>query len=179
MISARPLVLFAGILLAAVSRLLPHPPNVTPVAAMALFAGAQFSHLAAACAVPLAAMVLSDVLLGFHSTMPFVYGSFLLIVLVGTQVRRRKTLLPVVMATLASSVLFFVVTNFGVWVMGTLYPKSWAGLTTAYVAALPFFRNTVLGDLAYVAVLFGGFALLERYLPVLRYDRPLGKPIQQ
>src|SRR5213593_4904638 len=141
MISARPLVLFAGILLAAASRLLPHPPNVAPVAAMALFAGAQFSHLAAACAVPLAAMVLSDVLLGFHSTMPFVYGSFLLIVLVGTQVRRRKTSLPVVMATLASSVLFFVITNFGVWVTGTLYPKTWAGLTTAYVAALPFFRN--------------------------------------
>src|SRR5437016_3714340 len=143
MISARPLMLFTAILLAAVSRLLPHPPNVTPVAAMALFAGAQFSHLAAACAVPLAAMVLSDMLLGFHSTMPFVYGSFLLIVLVGTQVRRRKTLLPVVMATLASSVLFFVVLNFGVWVVGRLYPMSWAGVTTADAVVWPTVRNRV------------------------------------
>src|SRR5438445_13411291 len=108
MISARPLVLFAGILLAAASRLLPHPPNVAPVAAMALFAGAQFSHLAAACAVPLAAMVLSDVLLGFHSTMPLVSGSFLLIVLVGRQVRRRMTLLPAVLATLPRSGMVFV-----------------------------------------------------------------------
>src|SRR5207244_12303142 len=107
MISARPLVLFAGILLAAVSRLLPHPPNVTPVAAMALFAGAQFSHLAAACAVPLAAMVLSDMLLGFHSTMPFVYGSFLLFVLVGTQVRWLKTLFAGMSASLARAGRFF------------------------------------------------------------------------
>lgn len=175
MISARPLVLFAGILLAAASRLLPHPPNVTPIAAMALFGGAQSSSLAAAFAVPLAAMVLSDVVLGFHSTMLFVYGSFLLIVLVGALLRKRKTVVPLAMATLASSVLFFLVTNFGVWAMGSLYSKTWAGLITAYVAALPFFRNTVLGDLLYVGLLFGGFALLERYLPILREDHRLAQ----
>jgi len=81
----------------------------------------------------------------------------------------------VTIAALASSVLFFLVTNLGVWVTGTLYPKSWAGLAAAYLAALPFFRNTVLGDLSYVALLFGGFALLERYLPALREDPRLGK----
>lgn len=177
MISARPLLLFVGILLAAASRLLPHPPNVTPIAAMALFGGAHFSNFAAACVVPLAAMALSDVVLGFHPTLPFVYGSFLLIVLVGTQVRRRKAVFPVAIAALASSVLFFVVTNVGVWVTGTLYPKTSAGLTTAFVAALPFFRNTVLGDLSYVVVLFGGFSLLERYLPALRENHRLGKPV--
>jgi len=178
MVSTRPLVLFAGILLAAVSRLIPHPPNVTPIAAMALFGGAYFSHRAAAFLVPLAAMVLSDLFLGFYHTTPFVYGSFALIVVIGYGLRRRKTLFTVGIAALASSVLFFLMTNFGVWAIGTLYPKTWAGLVTAYLWALPFFRNTVLGDLAYVAVLFGGFALLERALPTLRERHRLGKPIQ-
>ena len=177
MVSTRPRVLFAGILLAAVSRLIPHPPNVTPIAAMALFGGAYFSHRAAAFLVPLAAMVLSDLFLGFHPTTPFVYGSFALIVLIGYGLRGRKTVFTVAMAALASSVLFFLVTNFGVWATGTLYPRTWTGLATAYLAALPFFRNTVLGDLVYVAVLFAGFALLERSLPALREDHRLGKPI--
>lgn len=178
MISARPLALITGVLLAAASRLLPHPPNVTPIAAMALFGGAHFSSLAAACVVPLAAMLLSDAVLGFHSTMAFVYVSFLAIVLIGSRLRTRKMVIPVLAATLLSSILFFVVTNFGVWIAGSLYPKTWAGLLGAYLAAVPFLRNTVLGDLSYVAVLFGGFALLERYLPILRDDRRLGKPIQ-
>lgn len=178
MVSTRPLVLIAGIVLAAASRLMPHPPNVTPIAAMALFGGVHFSNPAAAYLVPLAAMALSDLVLGFHDTLPFVYGSFVLIVLIGSRLRREKTLVSVTIAALGSSVLFFLVTNFGVWATGTLYPKSWAGLATAYLAALPFFRNTVLGDLSYVAVLFGGFALLERYLPALREDHQLGKSIR-
>src|SRR2546430_16876942 len=111
MVSTRPLVLFAGILLAAVSRLIPHPPNVTPIAAMALFGGAYFSHRAAAFLVPLAAMVLSDLFLGFHPTTPFVYGSFALIVLIGYGLLGRKTVLPVAMASLRSSVMFFTVTS--------------------------------------------------------------------
>lgn len=176
MISARPLALAVGVLLAAASRLIPHPPNVTPIAAMALFGGAYFSNLTAAYVVPLAAMLLSDVILGFHRTMPFVYASFLLIVLIGYRLRRQRTGSAVAIAALVSSVLFFVVTNVGVWVTGTLYPKTWTGLATAYAAALPFFRNTVLGDLLYVAVLFAGFALLERYVPALQEDQRLGTP---
>ncbi len=173
MVSTRPLILIAGIVLAAASRLMPHPPNVTPIAAMALFGGAHFANPAAAYLVPLAAMALSDLVLGFHGTLPFVYVSFALIVLIGSRLRRGKALVPVTIAAVASSVLFFLVTNFGVWATGTLYSKSWAGLATAYLAALPFFRNTVLGDLSYVAVLFGGFALLERYLPALRENHRL------
>jgi hypothetical protein len=69
---------------------------------------------------------------------------------------------------LASSVLFFVLTNFGVWAFDALYPKTLEGLMACYVAAIPFFRNTLLGDLSYTVVLFGGFALLERRIPVLR-----------
>src|SRR2546428_8206207 len=168
MVSTRPLVLFAGILLAAVSRLIPHPPNVTPIAAMALFGGAHFSNRAAAYLVPLAAMVLSDLFLGFHRTTPFVYGSFALIVLIGYGLRGRKTVFTEALAALPSAVLFFLVTNFGVWATGTLYPKTWTGLATAYLAALPFFRNTALGALVHVPVFFAGFAPLDQALPPLR-----------
>ncbi len=153
---------------AAASRVLPHPPNVTPIAAVALFGGASFADTRVAVAVPLAAMLLSDLVLGLHGTMPFVYLSFLLITGIGLWLRRHRSITPIAGAALAASVLFFAITNFGVWATSTFYPKTAAGLWAAYVAGLPFFRNTVVGDLFYCAVLFGGFAMLERLVPALR-----------
>jgi hypothetical protein len=156
------------IVAAAASRLLPHPPNVTPVAAMALFGGAAFVDLRLALLVPLGAMVLSDLVLGLHGTLPFVYGALAATALIGRLVRRRRRPAALVAASLTASTLFFLVTNFGVWLVGGLYPKTAAGLAAAYVAGLPFFRNTLLGDLAFTVLLFGGFALLERMVPALR-----------
>lgn len=164
----RALTLAAVILLAAASRLLPHPPNLTPIGAIALFGGAQFQERWLAFAVPLAAMALSDVIIGWHRLVPLVYGSFVLTVVIGMWLRDRKTLLSITGAALASSVLFFVFTNFGVWALGSMYPRTLAGLVAAYAAAIPFFRNTVAGDLFYTAVLFGGFGVLERLVPRLR-----------
>jgi len=164
----RTLVLLIFILAAAVARLVPHPPNFAPIGAMALFGGACFANKRAAFAVPLIAMFLSDVVLGFHRLMPVVYGSFVLIVGLGFLLRRRRTLLPIAGAALASSVLFFIFTNFGVWALGSWYPKTWEGLTACYIAALPFFRNTLLGDAVYAAALFGGLALAEKQIPALR-----------
>ncbi|MDQ7827626.1 MAG: DUF6580 family putative transport protein [Armatimonadota bacterium] len=156
------------IVAAAASRLLPHPPNVTPVAAMALFGGAAFVDLRLAVLVPLGAMVLSDLVLGLHATIPFVYAALAATALIGRLLRGRRRPAPLVAASLAASTLFFLVTNFGVWLVGGLYPKTAAGLVAAYVAGLPFFRNTLLGDLAFTVLLFGGFALLERTVPALR-----------
>lgn len=162
---------------AAAARLLPHPPNLTPIAAMALFGGASFSDARAAVAVPLAAMLLSDLFLGLHATIPFVYVSFLLITGIGVWLRRasdgtllrtRRAVPAIAGAALAGSVVFFLVTNFGAWATTALYPKTSAGLWAAYVAGVPFFRNTLIGDLAYCALLFGGFALMERAIPALR-----------
>jgi len=164
----RPLALLVFISAAAASRLLPHPPNFTPIAAIALFGGASFYDRRVAFLVPLAAMLLSDLVIGFHRLMPLVYGSFALTVLLGFWLRRRRTPQTVLGVALASSAVFFAITNFGVWAMGSLYPHTLEGLIAAYVAAIPFFRNTVLGDLCYASVLFGGFALLERPFPVLR-----------
>jgi len=166
--NARILALLAAILTAAALRLIPHPPNFTPIGAMALFSGAYLGRKGLAFVAPLAAMLLSDAILGFHSGMPFVYASVALIVLIGSLVASRITALTVVGAALASSVLFFVVTNFGTWLVSGMYPLTGAGLAACYVAAIPFFQNTAVGDLFYCAVLFGGFALLERAVPRLR-----------
>lgn len=163
-------VLIGMVLSAAVFRILPHPPNLTPIGAMALFGGAYFTDRRLAFLAPLAAMFLSDLVLGFgfgNQTL-IVYASFALIVCTGLWLQRRRTLLPIASATLASSTLFFVTTNFGVWAFGSLYPKTTEGLLACYVAAIPFFHNTLLGDGLYVVLLFGGFALAERYLPFVR-----------
>ena len=166
--NARILALLAAILTAAALRLIPHPPNFTPIGAMALFSGAYLGRKGLAFVAPLAAMLLSDAILGFHSGMPFVYASVALIVLIGSLVASRITAMTVVGAALASSVLFYIVTNFGTWLVSGMYPLTGAGLAACYVAAIPFFQNTAVGDLFYCAVLFGGFALLERAVPRLR-----------
>lgn len=168
MLKPRFLALISIILLAAASRLIPHPPNVTPLTAVALFGGAYFSDRRLAFLVPLTALFLSDLILGFYHHMEVVYLSFALIVAIGLWLQKHRTVFPIACAALASSVLFFVLTNFGVWAFDALYPKTLEGLMACYVAAIPFFRNTLLGDLSYTVVLFGGFALLERRIPVLR-----------
>jgi hypothetical protein len=165
---ARLAAILAAILVAAALRLLPHPPNFTPIGAMALFGGAYFGRRALAFAAPLGAMGLGDAVLGFHSGMPYVYGSVALIVLIGWAVASRKTALNVAAAAIASSVLFFALTNFGTWATGELYPSTLSGLAACYVAAIPFFQNTLAGDLFFSALLFGGFALLEQRIPRLR-----------
>ena len=167
---SRLLAILTAVVVAAVLRLVPHPPNFTPIGAMALFSGAYLTRRGLAFAVPLAAMMLSDAVLGFHSGMPFVYGSVALIVAIGWLALKRVSSLRVVAAALVSSVLFFVVTNFGTWAVSGMYPMTLAGLAACYVAAIPFFQNTVVGDLFYTGVLFGGFALLERAIPAIRLE---------
>jgi hypothetical protein len=164
----RMLFLVTMILGATASRLVPHPPNFAPIGAMALFGGACFAQKRWAFVVPLAAMFLSDLVLGLHRLIPVVYGSFAVIVCLGFWLRHRRRIGPIAAATLGSSILFFVLTNFGVWALGAGYSKTWEGLVACYVTAVPFFRNTLLGDAAYAAALFGGLALAERGIPGLR-----------
>ena len=164
----RLLALLSAIVVAAALRLVPHPPNFTPIAAMALFSGAYLGRRSLAFVAPFAAMLLSDAVLGFHPFMWATYSSVALIVLIGWAVQARITVFRVGMAAVASSVLFFALTNFSVWLGSTVYPQSFAGLAACYVAAIPFFQNTVAGDLFYTALLFGGFALAEHFVPRLR-----------
>ncbi len=174
-----PLMLVAMIALAALSRLLPHPPNFSPVEAMALFGGAYFASRTWAIIVPLIAMVLSDIALGlmfggsymsYVTSLSFwsVYACIALSTVMGFGLRGKVGSARVLGYSLAGSVLFFVVTNFFTWLGSTMYPQTGAGLIAAYVAGIPFSKWTVLGTLFYSALLFGGFALLRQQMPALR-----------
>jgi hypothetical protein len=157
------------ILFAAFSRLIPHPMNFAPVAAIALFAGVYLDKKYTFI-VPVAAMLLSDMFLGFYSGIQWVYGSFILIAFIGFWLKKRsenastgkRTVLTGTTA-LVASIVFFVVTNFGVWISGTLYAISWSGLVQCYTMALPFFRNTAAGDLIYTGAMFVLYEVITRY----------------
>ena len=166
------IVLTGMILTATAARLIPHPPNFSPIAALALFGGASFASKRTALLVPLAGMFLSDLVLGFYSITPVVYGGFALITCVGFWLRKRQSPMRLAVAAVASAVLFFVATNFGVWALETLYPKNFNGLIECYVAAIPFFRNTLASNLFYSALLFGGLALAEKRWPALSESTP-------
>jgi hypothetical protein len=172
MLNPRLAVLLSMIVGAAAMRLLPHPANVTPIAALALFGGASFSDRRLAFIAPLTALLLSDLLLGLYRGMEYQYASFALTVCLGLMLRKRRSAVSVAAAAIASALIFFVVSDFGVWLTSPLYPKTLAGLMTCYVAAIPFLRNMVLGDFFYAALLFGGFAALERAFPSLREPEP-------
>ena len=103
--------------------------------------------------------------------MPFVYASVAVIVLVGWAIRANMTPFRIATAAVIGSVMFFTVTNFGVWLSSGMYPQTLSGLAACYVAAIPFFQNTLASDLFYAGLLFGGFALAERALPALREPR--------
>lgn len=173
MLNARVLALVAAISIAAAMRLLPHPPNFSPIAAMALFSGAYLSQRSLAFVAPLAALLISDLLLGFHGLMWLVYASVAMVVCLGWLLRSKRSPARIMVAALSGSVLFYLLTNFGVWAFGDMYPKTLSGLAACYVAALPFFQNSVAGDLFFTALLFGGWAMAERLMPVLRQPAEL------
>jgi Family of unknown function (DUF6580) len=141
-----------------VARLAPHAPNFTPVAASALFAGAVLRSRALALAVPLAAMLVSDFVIGGYDwrVMGVVYAALALPTLLGRWGRARAAIVLVPLA-LSSSLLFFATTNFAVWALSGMYTHDLAGLVHCYVAALPFLQNTVIGDVFWTTLLFGGW----------------------
>ncbi len=145
-----------------VSRLVPHIWNVAPVAAAALLAGAILPRKWA-LAVPMLGILVSDLIIGFYHlpVMLTVYACFILMVLGGRFIKLNNPLYWL-SGSLASSTLFFLATNFAVWATANWYPKTWAGLQLCYTLAIPFFRNTMLGDLFFTAVLFGAWALVRQ-----------------
>jgi len=149
------------LLLGVLARLVPHPWNATPVMAIALFGGTYLSKRWAIL-LPLLIIAISDLILGWHSTIAFTWGAFILTGMLAWWVRRQPSSSRILMGALAGSMLFFVITNFGVWITGELYPRTFAGLWTCYAAAIPFFRSSLLGDLVYTTVFFGSYALATR-----------------
>jgi hypothetical protein len=174
-------VLTAFILLAAMSRVIPHMHNFSPLGAIALFGAAHFGRRWQALLVPIAATWLSDLVInnilyaryypeftwispGFYWT----YGSYALIAMAGWGLLRKITAGRVIGAAGVSSLIFFAVSNFGCWVGSTVYPQTAGGLLTCYVAGIPFIQGTVLGDLCYSVLLFGGYHALQNRWIILK-----------
>lgn len=158
----------AMVFIGAALRIVPHPANVTPIAAIALFGGAYLSRRWLALGIPFLAMLISDSVIGFHDQMVAVYVAFAAATLIGFFLRKRRSLTRIAAATLVSSLVFFVITNFAVWAQGQMYPLTAAGLADCFVMALPFFERSLLGDLFFVSVMFGVWAWAEHLVPQLR-----------
>jgi len=141
-------------------RFMPHPPNMAPIVGVGLFCGAYFSKRWAML-LTILAMAAGDLLLGLKGVNLFGWAALALIVLLGSWLKSRRRPGPIVVASLVSSIIFFVISNFGVWAIGGIYPMTFEGLGTCYVAGIPFFRNGLAGDLIYAAVLFGGYEALK------------------
>ncbi|MBI2027803.1 MAG: hypothetical protein HYS98_08415 [Deltaproteobacteria bacterium] len=150
------------ILVAALSRLLPHPPNFTPILSMGLFAGAHFENKKGTFIVLLGSMLLSDLFLGFHSTLPAIYAILGLITVLGFWLRNKTSITKIVVSSILASAVFFVLSNFAVWAMGSYYPKTWVGIVECYTLAIPFFGNTLASTLLYSAAIFGAYQLCEK-----------------
>lgn len=155
------MLVMAILLLGIFSRLVIHLPNFTPVMALALFGGVYLSARRALW-VPVVLMAVSDLFLGLHATVLFTWGSVLLISLLGRYLRGRKNWLNVFGAGLLASVLFFVVTNFGAWLV--MYPRTASGFAECYIAAIPFFRNMLASTWIYSVVFFGVYETLAHTL---------------
>lgn len=177
-ISFRFVLLVFMIIAAAFSRLLPHPPNFTPIGGMALFGAAYFTQKYWAFLIPALALWVSSLILDnvFYAqyyegfvwfSNPFVYLAFGAIVLLGLVSLKKVKPMNVLGASLGASVIFFLISNFGAWLSFNMYPMTFEGLMMSYTAAIPFFLNTLAGDLFFTTVLFGGFALLQRQYPTL------------
>jgi hypothetical protein len=178
LLPAGPMVLIGLIVAVALTRLIPHPPNFSPVEAMALFGGAYLAKRSWAVLVPLIALFISDLALGLmmggeyfsyfvSAGFVLVYVTIALLSVIGFGLRGKVTAWRVAGYGVAGSLLFFLVTNFGVWLGSPFYPQTASGLMAAYVAGIPFLQSGILGTLFYSLVLFGGFELLKERIPSL------------
>lgn len=149
------------ILIVVISRLVPHPPNFTPVLSIALFAGAMFQSKWKVFAIPVAGLILSNFLLGFYAITWVVVGLMVAIAALGLLLKSKKSAPWWISFSLGASVFFFIASNFFVWAFSGYYPLTPDGLLTSYTMAIPFFQNTVISTLLYSLVLFEGCRVLE------------------
>jgi hypothetical protein len=165
------MLVFILILIGILLRLTPHAPNFTPVAAIALFGGAYLNKKRALI-VPLLLMIISDLIIGLHNVVIFTWGSFILITFLGPWLKRHKNAFGIASMSLVSSFLFFIVSNFGVWLMGW-YPHTLAGFINCYVMALSFLRDFTLGTLIYTTVFISAYELAARLVKDTKFAKVL------
>ena len=170
---SRPFV-FAIVLIAVASftRLIPHPFNFTAIGAMAIFSGANFKDKRFAFLLPLIAMFITDLIIGFHFSILPVYGCFAFAVWMGLKIKQKQNILSITSASLISSTVFFLITNLPLWYVDiSLYPMTLNGTLESYSMAIPFFKNQILGDLLYSGLLFGVYHFAFRKSHVLNSEK--------
>lgn len=163
----RSMLIIGMVALAIISRFFPVLPNFSPLMAVALFSGSYIANKKMAYLIPLSIMFLTDIFLGMHESMIAVYACFAFMVFMGKNFLDSPSVGRIFGASIVSSIVFFIVTNFSVWAFSGYYTRDFAGLTLCYELAIPFFKNTLAATLAFSTVLFGGIALAERFVPVL------------
>jgi len=172
-VDTRFLIITGLILLAILTRLVPHMPNFTAASAVALFGAACYDKKIMAFLVPLIAVFISDLLLGgLYKGVEWVYASYIVIAALGFILRNKITATRVILLSAVSSLAIYIISDFGVW-LGTLYPHTWQGFAACYIAAIPFLRNWLLGDLFYGGLLFGAF-----YIAQLKFPKLLKQPVK-
>tara|TARA_Y100000385_G_C13020065_1_gene605771 strand:- start:405 stop:974 length:570 start_codon:yes stop_codon:yes gene_type:complete len=161
------------ILLASFSRIIPHISNFTPIGAIALFGGAYFKNKIHSFIIPILSLWISDLLINnyilsyyeqftwFYPGFLWQYSSFCIIILIGNFALKKPSIDKIFLSSISSSLLFFIITNFGVWISGSLYPLNIKGLITCYILAIPFFKGTLLSFLLYSSLLFGVFEIFK------------------
>ena len=158
----------ALLILGIITRFIVHIPNFTPIIAIALFGGVYLKRTQALI-LPLLALIISDIFIGWHNTIAFTWGSIILISCVGLWLRNHKRTSSIFGASLFSSILFFFITNLGVWLAGGLYPLTIEGLRDCFILALPFYKETLLSSLLYTIVLFGGYEFIAARVKNTRF----------
>ncbi|HOV91921.1 MAG TPA: hypothetical protein PLC04_02415 [Candidatus Kapabacteria bacterium] len=160
------------IILAIASRFLPHPPNFTAVISVGIFAGFLFKNKTIGYIVPIIAMVASDIILGFHSTIWAVYLSLIIATLIGARVK-KSNIGSITLSSLISATIFYIITNFAVWSNGIMYPMNYSGLISCYISAIPFFGYSLLSTFIFSFILFGLYSLFEKYIFSKQIDNQL------
>ena len=163
------IILIAAIIfLVSLTRIIPHLDNFTPILALAIFGGAYLPNKKTALLIPISAMFLSDLILGFHSQIYAVYGTIIALSYLGRIIKSNINFRNLTITGIGGSLIFFIVTNFSVWLVDNLYPLTLNGLIQCYVMAIPFFHNTLISTLLFLSILFLGYTFVENKYQVLK-----------
>lgn len=160
------------IILAITTRFLPHPPNFTAVLSVGIFAGYLFKNKAIGYIIPIIAMIASDLIIGMHNTLWAVYLSIIIAGIIGSKINQSNNG-KIALSSFSSALVFFILTNFAVWIAGILYPFNISGLMSCYISAIPFFGYTLLSTIIYSFILFKLYNLLENYILLKNYNKEL------
>ena len=161
------LLIISVIFLVSLTRIFPHPPNFTPILALAIFGGAYLPNRITAISLPIISMFISDLIIGFHSQIFTIYATIIFLSILG-HLMKTKNFKNFAITGFTGSLIFFIITNFSVWLGGNLYPLTIDGIIQCYIMAIPFFHNTLISTILFLTILFFGYTFAEKKISNLK-----------